>query len=68
MFSGLSYAELSSIIPSDGGAYAYAYVALGELPAVLTAWCLTLEVSSLKSLEHDICMDYRLEKEIEGCD
>lgn len=57
VFSGLSYAELSSIIPSDGGAYAYAYVALGELPAVLTAWCLTLEVRSLEeALEPDICI------------
>ena len=44
IFSGLSYAELSSIIPSEGGAYAYAFVALGELPAAITAWCLTLEV------------------------
>lgn len=44
IFSGLSYAELSSIIPSEGGAYAYAFVALGELPATITAWCLTLEV------------------------
>ena len=45
VFSGLSYAELSSIIPSEGGTYAYAFVALGELPAIITAWCLTLEVS-----------------------
>lgn len=44
VFSGLSYAELSSIIPSEGGAYAYAFVTLGELPATITAWCLTLEV------------------------
>lgn len=44
VFSGLSYAELSSIIPSEGGTYAYAFVALGELPAIVTAWCLTLEV------------------------
>ncbi|CAM9914057.1 unnamed protein product, partial [Hapterophycus canaliculatus] len=43
VFSGLSYAELSSIIPSEGGTYAYAFVALGELPALITAWCLTLE-------------------------
>lgn len=42
--TGLSYAELSSVIPSAGGAYAYAFVALGELPAAITAWCLTLEV------------------------
>lgn len=44
VMSGLSYAELSSIIPTEGGAYAYAFVALGELPATITAWCLTLEV------------------------
>lgn len=44
VFSGLSYAELSSIMPTDGGTYAYAFVALGELPAIITAWCLTLEV------------------------
>ena len=44
IFSGLSYAELSSVIPAQGGAYAYAFVALGELPAAITAWCLTLEV------------------------
>ncbi|CAM9474792.1 unnamed protein product [Ascophyllum nodosum] len=43
VFSGLSYAELSSIIPSEGGTYAYAFVALGELPAAIAAWCLTLE-------------------------
>eukprot|EP00903_Cladosiphon_okamuranus_P014727 g13647.t1 len=43
VFSGLSYAELSSIVPSEGGTYAYAFVALGELPAMITAWCLTLE-------------------------
>ncbi|CAN0516393.1 unnamed protein product, partial [Laminaria digitata] len=44
LLSGLSYAELSSVIPSAGGAYAYAFVALGELPAIITAWCLSLEV------------------------
>jgi amino acid transporter len=41
--SGLAYCELSGSIPSSGGAYAYTYVTLGELPAVLVAWCLTLE-------------------------
>ncbi|CAM9806138.1 unnamed protein product [Chrysoparadoxa australica] len=43
IISGLSYAELSCYIPSAGSAYAYAYVILGELPAVIVAWCLTLE-------------------------
>jgi APA family basic amino acid/polyamine antiporter len=41
--SSLSYAELSSRIPSSGSAYAYAYCTLGELPAFCAAWFLTLE-------------------------
>lgn len=41
--SGLCYAELAGRIPASGSTYAYAYVALGELPAVLSAACLTLE-------------------------
>ena len=43
LFSAVSYAELSSRIPSAGSSYAYVYNALGELPAVVAAWCLTLE-------------------------
>ena len=43
LFSAVSYAELSSRIPSTGSSYAYVYNALGELPAVISAWCLTLE-------------------------
>eukprot|EP00596_Hydrurales_sp_CCMP1899_P001461 CAMPEP_0119051938 /NCGR_PEP_ID=MMETSP1177-20130426/73388_1 /TAXON_ID=2985 /ORGANISM="Ochromonas sp, Strain CCMP1899" /LENGTH=120 /DNA_ID=CAMNT_0007031311 /DNA_START=255 /DNA_END=617 /DNA_ORIENTATION=- len=39
----MSYAELSSRIPSAGSSYAYVYVGLGELPAVIAAWCLSLE-------------------------
>ena len=42
-FSAMSYAEMSSRIPSAGSAYAYVYATLGELPAVIAAWCLTLE-------------------------
>ncbi len=41
--SGLCYAELSGRIPAAGSTYIYAYVCLGELPAVLAAACLTLE-------------------------
>lgn len=41
--SGLCYAELAGRIPASGSTFSYAYVALGELPAVLAAACLTLE-------------------------
>ena len=42
-FSAMSYAELSARIPSAGSSYAYVYCALGEFPAVIAAWCLSLE-------------------------
>jgi amino acid transporter len=42
-FSAMSYAEMSCRIPSAGSSYAYVYYALGEMPAVVAAWCLTLE-------------------------
>mmetsp|Transcript_2678 Transcript_2678/g.5738 ORF Transcript_2678/g.5738 Transcript_2678/m.5738 type:complete len:683 (-) Transcript_2678:198-2246(-) len=41
--SGCCYAELSGRIPSAGSSYAYAFCALGELPAFVTACFLTLE-------------------------
>lgn len=41
--SGVCYAELAGRIPASGSTYAYAYVAMGEFPAVLAAACLTLE-------------------------
>ncbi|MDE3055960.1 MAG: amino acid permease [Verrucomicrobiota bacterium] len=37
-FTGLCYAELSSMIPVAGGSYSYSYVALGELPAWIIGW------------------------------
>eukprot|EP00904_Undaria_pinnatifida_P004759 jgi/Undpi1/14284/HiC_scaffold_9.g03933.m1 len=43
LLSGLSFAELSWRVPSAGGAYAYAFVALGEMPAAIVGWCMTLE-------------------------
>jgi amino acid permease len=43
MLSGCCYAELSGRIPVAGSSYAYAFVALGELPAFVTAGMLTLE-------------------------
>ena len=41
--SGVCYAELAGKIPTAGSVYAYSYVSMGELPAVLAAACLTLE-------------------------
>jgi APA family basic amino acid/polyamine antiporter len=41
----LCYAELSSIIPSAGSSYSYAYVSLGELAAWLVGWVLLMNYS-----------------------
>lgn len=45
IFSGLSYAEMASRHPSCGGAYSFAYAAIGELPAFICGMCLFLEYS-----------------------
>ena len=43
LVSAASYGELASRIPSAGSTYAYSFYALGEFPAIIAAWCLTLE-------------------------
>lgn len=42
----LCYAELAAMIPVSGGAYSYAYIALGELPAWAVGWMLLCEFLS----------------------
>ena len=42
-FSAMSYAEMSCRVPSAGSSYAYVFHDLGELPAIIAAWCLCLE-------------------------
>jgi amino acid transporter len=41
--NALSYMELTTRVPSSGSTYAYSYHAIGELPAVIAAWLITLE-------------------------
>ncbi|CAK4975701.1 unnamed protein product [Aphanomyces euteiches] len=43
ILSGFAYMELGSIVPASGSTYAYVYYGLGELPAFMAAWLLTLE-------------------------
>lgn len=41
--NAFAYMELTTRVPSSGSTYAYAYHAMGELPAVIGAWLITLE-------------------------
>jgi basic amino acid/polyamine antiporter, APA family len=42
-FTGLCYAELSSVLPVAGASYTYAYASLGEIVAWTLGWMLMLE-------------------------
>ncbi|KAF0699865.1 Aste57867_9575 [Aphanomyces stellatus] len=43
VLTGCAFMELSGLIPAHGSTYAYAYHALGEFPAVVAGFLLTLE-------------------------
>jgi APA family basic amino acid/polyamine antiporter len=43
--AALCYAELASMIPAAGSAYAYTYATMGEFPAWMIGWFLVLEYS-----------------------
>jgi len=47
--AALCYAELASMIPQAGSAYAYSYATLGELVAWIIGWDLILEYALLSS-------------------
>ncbi|MEQ8154594.1 MAG: amino acid permease [Clostridiaceae bacterium] len=40
---GLSYSELATMFPVAGSTYSYAYIAFGEIIAMIIGWCLTAE-------------------------
>ncbi|WP_426042417.1 amino acid permease [Brevundimonas sp. TWP2-3-4b1] len=47
--AALAYAELSTMMPQAGSAYAYSYAVLGELVAWIVGWSLILEYSLVVS-------------------
>ena len=47
--AALAYAELATMMPAAGSAYAYSYAALGELIAWIVGWSLILEYSLVVS-------------------
>ena len=47
--AALAYAELSTMMPAAGSAYAYSYAVLGELIAWVVGWSLILEYSLVVS-------------------
>lgn len=47
--AALAYAELATLMPQAGSAYAYSYAALGELIAWIVGWSLILEYSLVVS-------------------
>ncbi len=44
IFVALAYTEVAAALPSSGGSYTYAYVALGEVVAWLVGWCVIVQI------------------------
>mmetsp|Transcript_14363 Transcript_14363/g.25734 ORF Transcript_14363/g.25734 Transcript_14363/m.25734 type:complete len:571 (-) Transcript_14363:38-1750(-) len=69
--TALAYAELSTLVPSGGSAYSYAYYSMGEVFAVLGAWLLTLEygvsAAAVARSWGDKVAFYASELEVLGC-
>lgn len=42
-FAALTYSELASMVPVTGGAYTFAYVAMGEVVSFMVGWALICE-------------------------
>ncbi len=48
--AALCYAEFASSVPVAGSAYSYSYTSLGELPAWIIGWALSLELTLATSV------------------
>jgi APA family basic amino acid/polyamine antiporter len=43
LFAALCYAEFAALVPIAGSAYSYAYLTIGELPAWILGWGMTMQ-------------------------
>lgn len=67
VLAALSYAELSSTIPTAGSVYTFAYVAFGEVWAWIVGWALVLELLVAAALVSRVWAAY-LTSTLDGLD